>query len=120
MSVKKTSLVLLFVGVLSTVTPPYPQSAAGYDANIGGKIVALFTYPNGAVYIRLDTQPSTHPVCNPSYFAMSPAASGHTETGVDRMYARALTAFVAGQQINVGYDSQGNCVHSYIRVERVG
>jgi hypothetical protein len=92
-------------------TPTY----AGYDANVSGEITILATYPSGDIFIRLSTQPASHPSCAPSYFAIDSTAPGK-----DAMYARALAAFTAGMPINIGYDSQGNCVGSSIRVHRVG
>jgi hypothetical protein len=39
---------------------------------------------------------------------------------MNRMYARLLTSYAMQQPINIGYDSQGDCVDGYIHVWRIG
>lgn len=90
---------------------------ASYDANIQGKVIAVLTYSSGRVMIKLDNQPSSHPTCNPSYFSLPTDSS---EATINRMMSRALSAHHSGETLNIGYDSQGDCVVGYIRVHRVG
>jgi len=108
---KLTALALALGFFAAGLTP----SNAGYDENRTGEITHIFTYPAGQIYIRLSNQPSSHPECNPAYFAIDSTAPGK-----DAMYARALAAFTAGQPVNIGYDSQGNCASGQIRIHRVG
>lgn len=108
-------LVALFAMVLGGSN----EADAGYDSNITGKISHLVTYDNSSlILIRLENQStlSNHP-CNHSYFAIDPAT---LEGRLDRMYSRAMLAFGSGTPVNIGYDGQGNCANSYIRVHRVG
>ena len=68
--------------------------------------------------IHLVNQLSTHPTCNASYFAVDPGSMD--ANAMSRMYARLLTSYAMQQPINIGYDSQGDCVDGYIHVWRVG
>jgi len=93
------------------------SSFAGYNANLSGKIVNVLTYPNGLVLIHLDNQPTTHPVCTPTYFAIGTDVPSQ---GANRMLSRLLTAYTTKEVIKIGYDSAGGCADTYIRIHRIG
>jgi len=91
---------------------------AGYDSNIQGVLTGVWNYDDrDSIYIHLNDQPASHPVCNPTYFVIDasvPADRRHM------MYSRLLLAYAAGETINIGYDGSGDCAEGSIRVKRVG
>jgi hypothetical protein len=93
-------------------------ATADYNENIDGVVTDILLYEyDDKIYFRLQNQPTTHPACNPAYFAIDAA------TPADRrkmMLSRLLLAKATKEPMNVGYDKAGNCSHSYIRVHRVG
>ena len=91
---------------------------AGYDANLSGLADQVYTYPSGVLLIHLVNQPSAHPACNASLFAVDPGSMD--ANAMNRMYARLLTSYAMQEPINIGYDSQGDCVDGYIHVWRIG
>ncbi len=92
--------------------------SAGYDANMTGVIESVLTYSDASyVLFRLQNQPTSHPSCNPYYFALSDSLPGDR---LSRLTARLLTAYALGETITIGYDSLGNCAHTFIRGHRVG
>ncbi|MEP3451742.1 MAG: hypothetical protein ABJN65_00995 [Parasphingorhabdus sp.] len=106
---------LSFIFLLALPTGP---ATAVYNANVSGKISDLITYTDGDyIYFRLDNQPATHPTCNPSFFVIDGATPAQR---IDRLYSRAVAAKASGETVYIGYDSQGDCAHGYIRVHRVG
>jgi len=91
---------------------------ARYDANLTGVSDGVLTYTSGLLLIHLVNQPSSHPACNAIYFAVDPASLD--ANAMDRMYARLMTSYAEQQPLNIGYDSQGDCVDGYIHVWRIG
>ena len=95
-----------------------PMAAhAYYNANIQGKIDAIRVYDTGAVLLHLDVQPSTHPMCNPGYFAVDAALDASIRA---ELLSRALVAKSSGETINIGYDNQANCANGWIRIHEIG
>jgi len=92
-------------------------ASAGYDNNIEGDIVGIYTYPTGTVLFDLGNQPTSHPSCNPRYFAIAKDVS---EAAANRMYSRLLTLHTTKTKAYIGYDSQGGCGDGYIRVHNIG
>ncbi len=91
---------------------------AGYDANMTGVVSDVLVYSDSNVILfRLVNQPASHPSCIATLFALDSTIPAAT---LDRLYARLLAAKTTGEPVNIGYDSQGNCAHTYIRVHRVG
>ena len=96
------------------------ESALGtYDNNITGVVDAVNTYTDGLILIHLANQPSSHPLCNANFFAVDPGSTNDANA-MNRMYARLITAYATQQPVNLGYDSQGDCVRGYIHVWRIG
>lgn len=96
-----------------------PQCAlATYDSNLSGIADSVYTYPSGILLIHLTTQPSSHPACNPIYFAVDP--SSIDANAMNRMFARLMISYTMQEAITIGYDSQGDCVDGYIHVWRIG
>jgi len=93
------------------------SASAGYDKNLEGTITHIYTYPTGLVLFKLSNQPSSHPGCNPVYFAI---ATDVAESAANRMYSRLLTLHTTKTKAYIGYDSQGSCGNSYIRVHNIG
>jgi len=93
-------------------------TGAVYNANMSGKInkIAVYTAAD-YIYIQLENQPTSHPSCNPAWFVVEASTS---IARIDRLYSRAMAAKATGETLNIGYDSQGDCAHGYIRVHRVG
>lgn len=93
-------------------------AGANYNANLYGVVTDVLTYSDtGRILIKLDNQPSSHPVCSPIYFAIDETLP---QERINRMLARALVALTSGAPANIGYDNAGNCAHGYIRAHRVG
>lgn len=91
---------------------------ATYDTNLSGVADGVYTYPSGVLLIHLVNQPTAHPTCNASYFAVDPGSMD--ANAMNRMYARLLASYSMQEPINIGYDSQGDCVDGYIHVWRIG
>ena len=108
-------------GLLALVMAPLagPECAlATYDSNLSGIADSVYTYPSGVLLIHLTNQPSSHPSCNPTYFAVDPSAID--ANAMNRMFARLMTSYSMQEPITIGYDSQGDCVDGYIHVWRIG
>ena len=110
MRVLALSLCLLLVSMGPAV--------ATENAYISGKIEAIIAYTyQDTVLIRLVNQPTSHPACAATHFAISAST---TEARRNRVLSRLLTAFGTGETVIIGYDNAGNCADGYIRIERVG
>lgn len=108
----RLSALALTLGMITT------PAAADYNANLTGVVTAVLTYSTDTrFYVRLDTQPNSHPSCDSSYFAVDAALSNEVRA---QLYARALLALATQQPVNIGYDNAGNCAHSKIRIHRIG
>lgn len=103
--------------VLAALTPS--PLFAGYDANLQGAVTMVVTYTGVGkpIFFRLANQPSSHPSCLTDYFAIDGATDLQQ---LNRAYARLLAAYVLGETVNVGYDSQGDCADDCIRVREIG
>lgn len=106
----KIALYVLLIGMAGS-------ARAGYNDNMAGVVSYLFTYPDGVILFKLNNQPTSHPVCNPAYFAISTDVA---DVAANRMFSRLLAAYKTGETINIGFDNAGGCANSYIRVHRVG
>jgi hypothetical protein len=105
-----------FLAVLLLLASDVAQTT--YNANITGVVSDVATYEySGQILIRLQNQPTSHPQCSPTYFAIDETTP---EAHMDRMVARVLTALATGQPVTIGYDNAGNCAHSFIRIHRIG
>jgi hypothetical protein len=92
-----------------------PECAlATYDSNLSGIADSVYTYSSDILLIHPTDQPSSHPSCNPIYFAVDPLASD--ENAMNRMFVRLMTSYVMQEPIA----SQGDCVDGYIHVWRMG
>ncbi|GAB1624083.1 hypothetical protein AAOGI_41330 [Agarivorans albus] len=107
-------MVALLVCVFSSFS-----SLAGYNANFSGRITHVLTYTyTPLILIRLEGQPSSHPVCGSLDYL---AIDGNTPDSIRmQVLSRVMTAYTTGEVINIGYDKEGDCVGSRIRVHRVG
>lgn len=96
-----------------------PQTTnAVYNANIVGRVTDVLVYTDyDFVLFRLDNQPAVHPLCNVNYFALS---SDMDPGRRKSLLARLLLAKATGEPTNIGYDKEGACANTYIRVHRVG
>lgn len=105
---------LLLAGLLLLPAP----SQAVYNANLAGVVVDVVVYSDSdLVLFKLNSQPTTHPLCTPAYFAVG------TDVDPTRrkvLLARLLLAKATGEPTNVGYDKDGACANGYIRAHRVG
>ena len=90
---------------------------AVYNDNITGIISHVRVYDTGLVLVRLQNQPTSHPACQPGYFAMDTALDPDIRA---MMLSRALVARASGQPINIGYDNAGSCAQGYIRLHQIG
>lgn len=90
---------------------------AAYNSNIQGVIASVRVYDTGRVLIRLEIQPSAHPVCNPNYFAIPSTLDTEIRA---MLLSRALVAKASGETINLGYDNLDECAHGYIRIHTIG
>jgi hypothetical protein len=94
---------LLLAGLLLLPAP----SQAVYNANLAGVVVDVVVYSDSdQVLFKLNSQPTTHPLCNPAYFAVG------TDVDPTRrkvLLARLLLAKATGEPTNIGYDKDGAC-----------
>ncbi|QGX41532.1 hypothetical protein [Permianibacter aggregans] len=112
-----SSLLIRFLTVALIVLSS--KAGAGYNANFQGKITHVLTYTNSAqILIKVDGQPTSHPTCSTlDYLAIdadTPDSIRH------QMLARILAAHASGEVVTIGYDKDGDCVGTRIRVYRVG
>ncbi len=104
---------ILSIAIFASVNPLY----ANYNANISGVVTNVLTYDSGLILFRLDNQPSSHPTCKATYFAI---ALDVKDVAVSRMLSRLLTAHTTKTSVNIGFDNTADCGNGYIRVHRVG
>lgn len=118
----RTSSALVFRILIATAALMLPGvGGAAYNANMQGKVVTVAFYSDGDyVYFALANQPTAHPSCNPSWFVLDPSVQGIPEARMARLTARLIAAHSSGEVVNVGYDDQGDCLHGFLRVHRVG
>ena len=94
------------------------QAHAQYNDNMRGVLSDVMVYTDGGyIYFRLKNQPVSHPYCNPDYFVISEKVPYKRR---EMLLSRLLTAYRMEENVNIGYDSEGDCVHGYMRVHRVG
>lgn len=91
---------------------------ASYNSNIKGELEGVYVYADGDyIYFKFVNQPTTHKTCKPDYFVIS------HDVPMERrqmLLSRLLLAYASKETVNIGYDSEGDCAHGYIRVHRVG
>ncbi len=94
------------------------SSWAGYSANINGKLTVVAVYTDDDfIYLRTDNMPKSHPTCKTNYFVIS------DDIPLERrqmLLSRLMMAYAAKEEVNIGYDGDGNCIHGYMRVHRAG
>lgn len=83
-----------------------------------GVLEGVYVYTAGDyIYFRLTNQPASHPGCDPTYFVIS---ENVPESRRQMLLSRLLSAYAMKENVNIGYDSKGDCAHGYIRVHRAG
>lgn len=111
----KTFVIFLMALTLCAFTG---QASAKYNSNMEGVLEGVYVYTDGDyIYFRLENQPTSHPTCKTNYFVISETVSRERR---QMLLSRLLSAYAMKENVNIGYDSQGDCVHGYIRVHRVG
>lgn len=94
------------------------NSFAAYNANMKGVVKTLGVYTDGDyIYIQLENQPSSHPTCNATFFVVTGSVPGDRR---QMIMSRLSMAFATKEEVNIGYDSQGDCADGYIRLHRAG
>lgn len=94
------------------------SSWSDYNANMKGVIRTLAVYADADyIYLQLENQPDEHPTCNPVYFVIHESVQ---ESRRQMLLSRLSMAYASKEEVNIGFDSQGNCAHGYIRVHRAG
>ena len=110
---KSTARLAAFASALVASTP----TGATYNANVTGTVTAVITYTDSDyIYFTLDTQPTGLP-CTATYFAIP---SFVPQNRRNQAFARLMAARESGTPLNIGYDSQGQCVDGGVQVHRVG
>jgi hypothetical protein len=105
------SIPWLLVFVSSTCWP-------ACNANMKDVIRDVMIYTGGDyIYFGLENQPSTPLHVSQTIFVISETVPAERRSMV---LSRLLTAYASKENVNIGYDAQGDCVHGYIRVHRVG
>ena len=105
----------LLLAVLLLICGP---THAIYNANMAGVVSEVLLYTDSDyVLFKLNNQPTTHPACTATYFAVG---SDVDPTRRKILIARLLLAKATGEQTNIGYDKDGACANGYIRAHRVG
>lgn len=103
-----TMLLLFFWGALAH---------AAYNSNVQVTITNVMIYTGGDyIYFTTDTKPQ-HPTCNNSYFVIPETVP---ENRRNQLLSRLMLAYTTKEQVNIGFDATGECVHGYIQVHRVG
>jgi hypothetical protein len=111
----KTFVIFLMALTLCAFTG---QASAKYNANMRGIVKNVLVYTDGDyIYFRLDNQPTSHPTCGHDFFVISETVSHERR---QMLLSRLLSAYAMKENVNIGYDSQGDCANGYIRVHRVG
>ncbi len=91
---------------------------AQHNANMRGVLEGVYVYTDGDyIYFRLKNQPTSHPSCNPKYFVIDSSVPHERQ---QMLLTRLMTAYTTKENVNIGYDAEGDCAHTYIRVHRVG
>lgn len=84
------------------------------------KVVSINVVEHGGFLIQLDSDIS--PLCSHSYTSdllIYPNQAGVTDAGVKSLLAVALTAFSAGNNVNIMYDNSTDyCFAKYLRIEK--
>lgn len=94
------------------------SSWSEYNENMTGVIKSLLVYTEGDyIYFQLENQPKEHPTCNPVYFVIHGSVQ---ESRRKMLFSRLSMAYTTKEVVNIGFDSQGDCAHGYIRVHRAG
>lgn len=94
------------------------NSWAGYNANITGKLIILAVYTDDDyIYLRTDNMPASHPVCKTNYFVISADVPQERR---QMLMSRLMMAYASKEEVNIGYDKDGNCIHGYMRAHRAG
>lgn len=107
----------VFIVCLSTLFI-HTKAFADYNSNIRGELEGVYVYTDhDAIYFRFKTQPTSHETCKATYFVISGSVPQDRR---DQLLSRLMLALASKEQVNIGYDSQGNCANGYIRVHRVG
>ena len=92
---------------------------ADYDDNFTGKVINVLTYPySKQILIRVEGQPTTHPICT-NFDCMVIEANIDNEAR-QLVFSRLLMAYASGERVNIGYDSKDECSGARIKVYRVG
>lgn len=93
------------------------ETRAAYTSNIQGVVSNVRVYDDGRVLIRLENQPAAHPVCRPDYFAIDSTLDPDIRA---MLLSRVLVAKTSNETVNIGFDGQGDCAHSFLRVHEIG
>jgi hypothetical protein len=110
---KLTVLVVVLASGLAASMP----AGAVYNANVTGKVMMVITYADADyIYFSLDNQPTGLP-CAAGYFAIP---SSVPQNRRNQAFAQLLAAKETGTPLNIGYDSQGQCVEGGVQAHRVG
>jgi len=108
-------LILVLFGIYSLFST---DTFAQYNANLRGVLEGVYVYTDSDhIYIKLKNQPTTHPSCKTNYFVID--ASVPLERR-QMLLSRLMAAFAMKENVNLGYDAEGDCANTYIRVHRVG
>lgn len=89
-----------------------------YNANMKGVVKTLAVYADADyIYLQLENQPTEHPTCNPAYFVIQ---STVPENRRQMLLSRLSMAYASKEEVNIGYDAQGDCADGFIRLHRAG
>jgi hypothetical protein len=94
------------VGVAFLLALPLTSNAV-YNANMAGVVTVVAAYAD-ADYLYstlINNQPTSHPVCNPTYFVIP---QDIPENRRNQMYAQLLISKTTGEPVNIGFDIQLN------------
>lgn len=110
-------MIKLFAGVVFSLLPTF--TFANYDANFSGKITHVLTYTHSdELLIRVEGQPTSHPICKSFDFMAIDISIPAERRQV--VLSRIMLAYSLGEKVNIGYDSKDECIGSRIKVYRVG
>lgn len=111
---KSVKNIIIGAFIMCTTIP----SHAVYNDNLKGIIKHVGVYTDGDyIYITLENQPTAHSACKPNHFVITEEVPSERRAMI---LSRLLTAYAMKETVNIGYDSNGDCAHGYIRVHEVG
>jgi hypothetical protein len=109
-----------FAAFLGAVLAGASPALAVYNANIDVVVSNVLTYDTPQILFQANPMPPQPAGCTGGfayYFVIDAALPADIRA---QLLSRLLIARTNKETVNIGYDSQGNCINGGIRVHRIG